>query len=98
MHGFCQFILTTVLRSYSLFIIYSNSVIYESRHNCLFVYVHVFTDDHCSMDGAYSDLSEIKETFLASLALGPCIIILDGLDEIAACSNLTMTEVRSELL
>lgn len=45
------------------------------------------------MDGDYPDFSQLKETFLAALGLGPCFIVLDGLDELADSSDMSLIEV-----
>jgi len=50
-------------------------------------------DDELSMESEFSQFSQIKETFLAALALGPCLIIFDGLDEITATMGHSMIEV-----
>lgn len=50
-------------------------------------------DDMFVLDGEYDSFTQIREAFLAAVALGPCLLIIDGLDEISTCMGQTITEV-----
>ena len=50
------------------------------------------------MESEYAEFSQIKETFLATLALGPCLIVFDGLDELSATMGYSMIEVTKAIL
>ena len=39
------------------------------------------------------DFCYLSEAFVASIALGPCVILLDGLNELGPCHGLSANEV-----
>ena len=42
------------------------------------------------------DFHHITESFQAAISLGPCVVVIDGIDELAASGGLTAQQVRSE--
>ena len=61
----------------------------------LFYCVHISESSEEIPDAecCYSDLYHCSEMFLAALSLGPCVIVIDGVDELSTSRGLTAQQV-----